>query len=197
MLQSLFHTISQLITVYSFLCLIRILLSWIPQAQYSAFGQILSSLCDPYLNWFRRFRFTRIGMVDFSPILAMGILSIVSDIFSNLIMTGSFSLWYAVLSLVRVIWSFVSFICNLLIIFLLVRLVYDFSSVSSTSPFWYSLDRFLNPVIAKVSSFVPNTRTFSYRARLILTIVVIVGIRILLGLLIGSLFVGFYAAKII
>ncbi len=195
MLQSLFQTISQLITIYSFLCIIRILLSWIPQAEYSSFGQILSSVCDPYLNWFRRFRFTRIGMVDFSPILAIGVLSIISDIFSNLIMTGTFSPWYVFLSLIRVFWSFFSFICNLLIIFLLVRLIYDFSSSSNNSPFWYSLDRFLNPVIAKVSAFLP--RTLSYRARLILTIFVIIGIRILLGLLVGSMLVGFYAPQIV
>lgn len=93
MLRSLLYTVSQIISLYSFLCLIRIVLSWIPSAANSSFGQILSSLCDPYLNWFRRFPFTRIGMIDFSPILALGVLSVGSDMIARIIRTGHLSQW--------------------------------------------------------------------------------------------------------
>ena len=186
MLRSLLYTVSQIISLYSFLCLIRIVLSWIPSAANSSFGQILSSLCDPYLNWFRRFPFTRIGMIDFSPILALGVLSVGSDMIARIIQTGHLSLWGILISLLMIIWSFLSFIFNLLIIFLIVRLLYDLFGASNNSPFWYSLDRFLNPAIAKITSFIP-ARAMSYRTRIIASILIQLLLRIAFGFFFGSL----------
>ena len=196
MLYSLLTTIKQIINIYLFLCFVRILLSWVPSAAYSSFGRMLASLCDPYLNWFRRFRFTRVGMVDFSPILSLGILSIAAELISTILATGTISLWTLFVSIIQLIWSFFSFILNLIIVFLIVRLVYDLVGASSNSPFWYNLDRLLNPVIAKVTGFIPP-HNMHYRARLVTTIVFVLLIRIVLGLLIGSLLVQFYAVRII
>jgi len=196
MLYSLLTTIKQIINIYLFLCFVRILLSWVPSAAYSSFGRMLASLCDPYLNWFRRFRFTRVGMVDFSPILSLGILSIAAELISTILATGTISLWTLFVSIIQLIWSFFSFILNLIIVFLIVRLVYDLVGASSNSPFWYNLDRLLNPVIAKVTGFIPPHK-MRYRARLVTTIVFVLLIRIVLGLLIGSLLVQFYAVRII
>jgi yggt family protein len=196
MLYSLLTTIKQIINIYLFLCFVRILLSWVPSAAYSSFGRMLASLCDPYLNWFRRFRFTRVGMVDFSPILSLGILSIAAELISTILATGTISLWTLFVSIIQLIWSFFSFILNLIIVFLIVRLVYDLVGASSNSLFWYNLDRLLNPVIAKVTGFIPP-HNMRYRARLVTTIVFVLLIRIILGLLIGSLLVQFYAVRII
>lgn len=195
MVHSLLITIRQLINIYLFLCFIRILLSWIPQAAYSSFGRILSSICDPYLNWFRRFRFTRIGMVDFSPVLSLGILSIAAELITTLAATGRISLWGLFISFIQLIWSFAGFILNLLIIFLVIRLIYDLSGSSNGSPFWYNLDRFLNPVISKITGLF--SWRMQYRTRLIVTLIAVLLIRIALGLFIGSLSVGFYAVKIL
>ena len=191
MLYSLLTTIKQIINIYLFLCFVRILLSWVPSAAYSSFGRMLASLCDPYLNWFRRFRFTRVGMVD-----SLGILSIAAELISTILATGTISLWTLFVSIIQLIWSFFSFILNLIIVFLIVRLVYDLVGASSNSPFWYNLDRLLNPVIAKVTGFIP-LHNMRYRARLVTTIVFVLLIRIILGLLIGSLLVQFYAVRII
>ena len=156
MVRSLLLTVRQLINVYLFLCFIKILLSWVPSAAYSSFGRMLSSICDPYLNWFRRFRFTRIGMVDFSPVLSLGILSIAAQLITSLLTTGTISLWGLCVSIIELVWSFIGFMLNLLIIFLIIRLGYDLFGSSSSSPFWYNLDRFLSPVIAKVTGFFPQ-----------------------------------------
>ncbi|MGP1577267.1 MAG: YggT family protein [Treponema sp.] len=196
-IRSLFVTISQLISMYSFLCLIRIVISWIPQAAYSAFGQIIASICDPYLNWFRRFKFTQIGIVDFSPILALGVLSILSELCTNMLTTGEFSLWIIFIGIIRVLWSFFSFITNLLIIFLVVRLLYDVFNFASGSPFWYSLDRFINPVISQVMRIIPVKTHLQYRTKLIITIIAILALRMLMGFLVGSLFNGFHVMQMI
>ena len=196
MVRSLLLTVRQLINVYLFLCFIKILLSWVPSAAYSSFGRMLSSICDPYLNWFRRFRFTRIGMVDFSPVLSLGILSIAAQLITSLLTTGTISLWGLCVSIIELVWSFIGFMLNLLIIFLIIRLGYDLFGSSNGSPFWYNLDRFLSPVIAKVTGFFPQ-KPLQYRTRLILTILIILLLRIALGLLVGSLLFQFKVIRII
>ena len=196
MVRSLLLTVRQLINVYLFLCFIKILLSWVPSAAYSSFGRMLSSICDPYLNWFRRFRFTRIGMVDFSPVLSLGILSIAAQLITSLLTTGTISLLGLCVSIIELLWSFIGFMLNLLIIFLIIRLGYDLFGSSSSSPFWYNLDRFLSPVIAKVTGFFPQ-KPLQYRTRLILTILIILLLRIALGLLVGSLLFQFKVIRII
>lgn len=196
MVRSLLLTVRQLINVYLFLCFIKILLSWVPSAAYSSFGRMLSSICDPYLNWFRRFRFTRIGMVDFSPVLSLGILSIAAQLITSLLTTGTISLWGLCVSIIELLWSFIGFMLNLLIIFLIIRLGYDLFGSSSSSPFWYNLDRFLSPVIAKVTGFFPQ-KPLQYRTRLILTILIILLLRIAIGLLVGSLLFQFKVIRII
>ena len=190
MVRSLLLTVRQLINAYLFLCFIKILLSWVPSAAYSSFGRVLSSICDPYLNWFRRFRFTRIGMVDFSPMLSLGVLSIAAQLITSILATGTISLWIVFVSIMQLIWSFIGFMLNLLIIFLIIRLVYDLFGSSNSSPFWYNLDKFLNPVIAKVTGFFPR-KPLQYRTRLILTILIILLARIALGLFFGSLLFQF------
>nr|WP_314993691.1 YggT family protein [uncultured Treponema sp.] len=196
MVRSLLITLRQVINIYLFLCFIKILLSWVPSAAYSSFGRVLSSICDPYLNWFRRFKFTQIGMVDFSPILSLGILSIAAQLISTLVATGSISLWGLAAAMIQLIWSFAGFLLNFLLIFLVIRLIYDIFSSSNGSPFWYNLDRLLNPVISKATGFFPQ-RNLSYRSRLIITILLILLLRIALGILIGSLLFQFRMITIV
>ena len=194
MMRSLLLTVRQLINAYLFLCFIKILLSWVPSAAYSSFGRVLSSICDPYLNWFRRFRFTRIGMVDFSPILSLGILSIAAQLITSILATGTISLWGVFVSIIQLVWSFIGFVLNLLIIFLIIRLGYDLFGSSNSSPFWYNLDRFLSPVIAKTTGFFQR-KPLQYRTRLVLTIILILLLRVVLGLFFGSLVLQFQVIR--
>lgn len=196
MVRSLLITLRQVINIYLFLCFIKILLSWVPSAAYSSFGRTLSSICDPYLNWFRRFKFTQIGMVDFSPVLSLGLLSITAQLISTLVTTGTISLWGLAAAMIQLIWSFVGFLLNFLLIFLVVRLIYDIFGSSNGSPFWYNLDRLLNPVISKATGVFPQ-RNVTYRSRLIITIILILLIRIVLGLLIGSMLFQFRMITIV
>ena len=78
--RAIFSSLATVVSIYSSLCLVRIFLTWIPQANYSKFGQFMSAICDPYLNIFSRVRFLRIGMIDFSPILAFALLSALASV---------------------------------------------------------------------------------------------------------------------
>ena len=197
MLKSFFYTCSSLISVYSFVCLIRILLTWMPQIDQSPAGRFVAGLCDPFLNWFRRFSFTRVGMVDFSPILALGALSLGGMIFSTLASTGHITLGLILAGLVQIIWSFVSFFLNIMILFLAIRLIYDLVNRNGFSPFWTMLDRFLNHPISYVTGLFNRGRgVMGYRGSLILTLVFMVVLRVGLEFAIRYLLVFLYALPI-
>jgi len=196
MLKSFFYTCSSVISVYSFVCLIRILLTWMPQIDQSPAGRFVAGLCDPFLNWFRRFSFARVGMIDFSPILALGALSLGSMIFSTLASTGHITLGLILAGLVQIIWSFVSFFLNIMILFLAIRLIYDLVNRNGFSPFWTMLDRFLNHPISYVTGLFNRGHVIGYRASLILTLVFMVVLRIGLDFAIRYLLVLLYALPV-
>jgi YggT family protein len=70
-------TLSTFINIYTALLLVRILLTWFPQVDW--FSQpfaTLAQLTDPYLNIFRSL-IPPLGGMDFSPMLALLLLSMV------------------------------------------------------------------------------------------------------------------------
>ena len=69
---------SILLTVYSFLILIRILLTWIPNLDHSlAPVQLLFQITDPVLGFARRY-IPPMGMIDLSPTIVLIVLLFLS-----------------------------------------------------------------------------------------------------------------------
>lgn len=58
-------------SIYSFLIIGYVLLSWLPNARESFIGVWLGKLVEPYLGIFRRFIPPIGGMLDISPIVAI------------------------------------------------------------------------------------------------------------------------------
>jgi YggT family protein len=67
---------------YTLMLFVRILASWIPQANEYRLMQFVSYYTDPYLNLFRRF-IPPLGMFDLSPIVAFLSLSFLQNIIIN------------------------------------------------------------------------------------------------------------------
>jgi YggT family protein len=73
--------LGQFLQIYSVLLIVRILLSWFPNLDfYNPPLSILSQITDPYLNLFRSI-IPPLGGMDFSPLLAIFVLNIVSRLF--------------------------------------------------------------------------------------------------------------------
>ena len=80
----IFGVLSDTLRIYSFLLLVRVLLTWFPSIDWN--NPILSSLCtitDPYLNIFRGI-IPPIGGFDISSILAFLLLNFLQGQFYNL-----------------------------------------------------------------------------------------------------------------
>lgn len=73
------------INIYSLLLLVRVLLTWFQTAEWAqqVMG-FLSPITDPYLNLFRSF-IPPLGGIDFSPMLALIVLSWVGPILVGII----------------------------------------------------------------------------------------------------------------
>lgn len=80
----LITTLAQSVQFYSYLLIIRLLLTWFPTVDWSSQPfAALSQISDPYLNLFRSI-IPPLGRMDFSPILAYLALNIVGYLLNNL-----------------------------------------------------------------------------------------------------------------
>ena len=69
------YYLSLVLRVYETMMLIYILMSWVPESRSTQLGRVLGSMVEPYLSIFRKI-IPPIGMIDFSPIIAVIILDI-------------------------------------------------------------------------------------------------------------------------
>ncbi|MGN7470012.1 YggT family protein [Brevibacillus sp. SAFN-007a] len=66
----LFTILNFAFTVYQYMIIAYILMSWVPQMRATGIGQLLERLVEPYLAPFRRVIPT-LGFIDISPIVAL------------------------------------------------------------------------------------------------------------------------------
>ncbi len=80
----LITTLATFINIYSYLLIIRVLLTWFPTINwYNQPFAALSQISDPYLNLFRSI-IPPLGGMDFSPILAFLALNVVGSVLAGL-----------------------------------------------------------------------------------------------------------------
>ena len=77
------NSLSIFLNIYFILLILRVLLSWFPNLNwYNPPLSILSQITDPYLNIFRSI-IPPLGGIDFSPVLAIILLQVVSGLFAQ------------------------------------------------------------------------------------------------------------------
>lgn len=184
----LFLTIANVISLYTLLCTIRVLLTWFPRAQYTAFGRILASLCDPYLNLFRRLRFLRISMFDLSPAVALCVLIALSHVIGNLAAARSFTLGGLLATVLYLLQSIVVSIFGFLMLLLAIRLVVLLLDKDRYGSLWDSLDHSLSPIVFRMTAPFTRGKPTSYKTALIaaiaVTIVLMIMLRVVMAMLI-------------
>jgi YggT family protein len=77
---SLIFTLAKLaVDLFSICIFIYIVSSWVPALRSSSFGQLIGRIVEPYLSIFRKF-IPPVGMIDFSPIVAIFVFNFLSKI---------------------------------------------------------------------------------------------------------------------
>ena len=118
---SLLSGLSFLISLYTLICFARIIITWFPQARNSRPGVILGRICDPYLELFRGFSLFRQGSLDFTPVIAIGVLVILSSICANIAAAGRISLGIVTGTVIGMIWSTAAAFLNLILLIMVIR----------------------------------------------------------------------------
>ena len=86
MLSEIFSVLGQTLSIYSFILIIRILLTWFPGIDWSnGILSALTSITDPYLNIFRGI-IPPIGGFDISSLLALILFQVIQGFIPQLIM---------------------------------------------------------------------------------------------------------------
>ncbi|WP_147615539.1 YggT family protein [Treponema pectinovorum] len=177
-MRQFFTILATAINIYSFIILIRIFLTWIPNFSYSKFARILSSICDPFLNVFRKIKFLRFQGLDFSPALALCSLYALATIFTSLSHGNQLTVGYFLAVITGLIWSLISSIAKFLIALLVIRLIiYAVMRLiarnrpyNSYNPLWDQIDRLISPIVYKISGIF-SKRILSFTTALIISIV--------------------------
>ncbi len=180
--------LARLLRLYSFMIWIRIIMSWFVRSyRDGSFSSFLAGAVDPYLNMFKRKGMT-IGILDFSPIIAIGLVSVAESILSFF---GNFGyLTFAlILSLfIQAFWSYgLSIYLSLLIILMIFRTISAFSSNPMMRASSYSMTMGADSFCSMIRSFFPNGSRVSERTisviGLVLSIMMYFGGKYLFGYL--------------
>ncbi len=147
--------IARLLEVYSFVIWIRILMSWIvPYPQPGSFSYYLALLVDPFLNMFRSKNF-RVGMLDFSPLIAIGLLTVVQSVFSIYGYYGRITLALIVQLFINAFWSYgISIFFTISLILIVLMLI---ASFMRTGQFKYAMSALGNNTFGSLKSWIQRT----------------------------------------
>ncbi len=186
----IFRLASTLISIYSLLCLFRIMLTWIPELAYSKFSYFLAQICDPYLNLFRGIRWLKIGGFDFSPALALCVLGAINSLLSVFINVGVISFAMLFRYLIEVIYTFISSILTFITILFAVRLLLLFIRRDSYNTSGYmtnQIDNAISPIVHKIARTFTMGKRLTYKSALIVAIIALIVFQIVFGIIFSLL----------
>ena len=161
-LQTVFQFLSALVSVYMLLIIFRVFLTWF-QGRLNGRGvEILMKVTDPYLNKFRGISWLRFGFMDFSPVVAIALLGLLSQIFNSLAVSGTLNPMLVVVYILGSIWNFLSFFLNLLIFLMVFRLVTLLFFSTWNHQILFQIDNILYKIVARILGvFTTKTVKFS------------------------------------
>lgn len=180
--------ISAFLSLYSLLCLFRIIITWIPNYSYSKPADILAQICDPYMNLFRGIKWLRFGSFDFSPALALCILGAGSQLFSSLANGGYINLQMILAMILGIFFSILSSLIFFLIILFAIRLILIMINRDSynTSGFMANqIDSSISPIIYRIARTFAMGRRITYKAALIISIIALLFLQFALRILLA------------
>lgn len=153
--------------IYMILLIIRVLLTWVSMDHGQPVIRILTSITDPYLNWFRRFRFLTLGSVDFSPLAALLVVNFLANIAEMVGSYGQISIGIILAVLVQLVWGIVSFFLFLIGILAVVRLLAIRFRWGSPL-LWNYLDNVLQPLAATLGRVLRPKTFMAYTSTLLI-----------------------------
>ena len=190
MISIILSVVAGALSLYTLLCFIYILLSWFPGARFTKFGKIISSLCEPYMNFFSKLGFLRIGNIDFSPIISLGLLSVLSSIVAGIQGTGRIYFGGIIATIIYMLWNILTSILSIFVLLIFIRwiVLLIHKGYTSYESGWNQVDIMISKIAYKVASTFTK-KTVSYQTALLITwisfVVIIVAGRFVINVLVN------------
>lgn len=155
-MQDIARVISTLLWVETILILVRVALSWFPGIDpWNPLVRILRAVVDPVLRPFRAILPT-FGGIDFSPILAIVVLSMLSRLFTNIAYSPTVDVGQAIG------FTIAEIVLNIIIALAVIVLLRVLVSIFQADP-WHPLVQIIrqmsNPLIRPFAAVIPRSRT--------------------------------------
>ena len=180
--------ISAFLSLYSLLCLLRIIITWIPNYSYRKPADILAQICDPYMNLFRGIKWLRFGSFDFSPALALCILGAGSQLFSSLANGGYINLQMILAMILGIFFSILSSLIFFLIILFAIRLILimiNRDSYNTSGVMAHQIDSSISSIVYRIARTFAMGRRITYKAALIISIIALLFLQFALRILLA------------
>lgn len=179
--------LARLLGAYSLLIWVRIILSWIVRTpSRSSWIYWIGVMVDPYLKAFQSKRST-VGRLDFSPIIAIGVLSVIESILQFYGLYGTLTLSMVLYVFLSAFWNYGLSIYFWILFFALV--FKTIASMSSSPQMWAaagSMGDAASPVTDFVRSFAKN-RILSEKAVNAISLVLVLVVWFMVKYLVGWL----------
>jgi len=159
---------------YMLLLFIRIIITWFSGTDFGKPYEILKSITDPYLNYFRQFSFLQIGMMDFSSIAGILLLVIILNILNTISSYGTITLGLVLAIILGALWSAINFLITFFIILTLIRLVTGFINARRQSPLMSTIETIISPVTNFVYYKIFKNKNITYSTCLAVTSVMLI-----------------------
>ena len=180
---NIFSILASVVSIYTLLCFVRVMLSWFPGAEYSRFGQVLCQMCDPYLNVFRRFRFLRFSSFDFTPAIALCVLMAAQAFFTSLATGAGFRLSTILAMLVMLVGNIFTSLLGFLAVIVLVRLIVYLIAGDGQGSYtiWTAVDRAISPIIFRIAGLIFRNQSISFVKALVVSFIMLVVFSVLIS----------------
>ena len=168
----LLEVLSFIFSLYTMLIVVDIILKWIYSGPKGRGTMMISQLTDPFLNFFKRFRISRIGYIDISPLLAVLTLSIINQILGRIRELGSITFWAIIAIIISSIWNVIMTLLLAVLVVAVVRYLFLMFTSNKMNSFANACDAFFIPLSSRIASVFIKNASSSYQLNLIISIIV-------------------------
>ena len=169
----LLEFIAFIFSLYTMLIVVDIILKWIYTGPKGRGTRMISQLTDPFLNFFRRFRISRIGYIDISPLLAVLTLSIINQILGRIREMGNITFWAVIAIIISSVWNVIMTLLLAVLVVAVVRYLFLMFTTNKMNSFVNACDPFFIPLSSRVASVFIKNASSSYQLNLIISIIVL------------------------
>jgi YggT family protein len=180
-MQLVMRIVGAALSLYSILIFVRIMLSWWSGVSFGRAHEILCGITDPYLFWFRRFAFLRVGNIDLSPIVALAVLSVANNLALVIGNSGRITLGLVAVLVLQVVWSAVSFVLGFFTVIVGLRLFAYLVRANIYGPFWQIIASISEPILYRMNRLLFRGRFIPFLRGMLITLAVLIALIALIG----------------